>query len=290
MSQLFNTLITQPFAYVLNFILGWAGSYGLALIIFTIFTKLILLPFQVKSKKAMFEQRRLAPKLKALEKKFKDDKTKYNEAVQKLYEDEGVSPLSGCLPTLITLPIIFGLYGVITKPLSNLMHLAAGQITEIATRLALTPASNGTFNEILVAEAMKGKLGMLSDISPNLFTIDFGFLGFNLAQVPSVGHLSVIWLLPIISGVTAFLYVLISQKYAPPMQGGEQTAKMMNFTMPLISVMIGFSMPAGVTLYWIMGNLFMMAQEPLIQIYLSRRFYPDQIEAEKKSKGGKTPK
>lgn len=290
MSQLFNTFITQPFAYVLNFILGWAGSYGLALIVFTVFTKLILLPFQVKSKKAMFEQRRLAPKLKALEKKYKDDKAKHNEAVQKLYEDEGFSPLSGCLPTLVTLPIIFGLYGVITKPLTNLMRLASGQITEIATRLALTPAANGTFNEIKVAEAMKGHLASLLDISPNIFEIDFRFLGFNLAQVPSVSNFSVLWLLPIISGITAFLYVMISQKYAPPMPSGEQTAKMMNFSMPIISIMIGFSMPAGVTLYWIMGNLFMMAQEPLIQIYLQKRFYPEQLEAEKTSKGGKKSK
>ena len=290
MTQLFDTILTQPFAQVLKFILGFVGSYGLALIIFTVLTKLIMVPFQIKSKKATFDQRRLSPQIKAIEKKYKDDKVKYNEEMQKLYEQEGFNPMGGCLPTLITLPIIMGLYGVITKPLSNLMKLDAGRIAEVASRLGVEAASNGTYNEIALAEMLHGNLPRLVDISPDLFEINFGFLGFNLAETPLINNFSLLWLLPILSALTGYIYMTINQKYMPPMEGSmASTNKMMNLTMPIMSLIIGFSLPAGVTLYWITGNLFMMAQEPLLQWYLSKSYYAE-IEARDASKKSKKKK
>ena len=85
---LFNNIISRPFGWVLYQLFELVGSYGVALILFTVFSKIIMLPFQMKSKKGMMEMQRIQPKLKELEKKYKDDKEKYAIAVQKLYKDE----------------------------------------------------------------------------------------------------------------------------------------------------------------------------------------------------------
>ena len=115
-------LVTDVFAWIMQFIMTYLTSnFGLAIILFTIITKLLLFPLQLKSKKGMLDQQRIAPKMAALEKKYKNNKQKYSEEVQKLYKQEGVSMLGGCLPTLLVLVIILGLYGVIYKPVYYLM-------------------------------------------------------------------------------------------------------------------------------------------------------------------------
>ena len=103
---MFNTLITGPFGSVLNFIYSLVNNYGLAIIIFCIVCKLLLFPLTLKSKKSMFANARIQPKMQELQKKYKNDKDRYSMELQKLYKEEKVSPLAGCLPLLITMPIL----------------------------------------------------------------------------------------------------------------------------------------------------------------------------------------
>ena len=113
--------ITKPFGWLLMFLYELVNNYGLAVILFALVVKVVLLPFQMKSKRSMMRTSRLQPKLKELEKKHGANKQKYNEEVAKLYKEEGVNPMSGCLWSLIPFPIIIALFSAIRNPLTIMM-------------------------------------------------------------------------------------------------------------------------------------------------------------------------
>ncbi|MBR6113735.1 MAG: membrane protein insertase YidC, partial [Oscillospiraceae bacterium] len=132
---------------ILLFFCETFGNYGWAILAFGLLVKLIMLPFQMKSKKSMMRTSTLTPRVKELEKKYKGNQQKYQEEVSKLYKEAGVNPMSGCLWTLIPFPIIIILYRVVQKPLSNMMGLAAEEVTsltELLTNLGYFTASAGS--------------------------------------------------------------------------------------------------------------------------------------------------
>lgn len=120
-----SDLIRVPFGYLLDWLYTFTNSYGLALILFSLIVKLVLLPMSVKSKKSMLKMSRLSPQVKALEAKYGDDKQKYQLAVQQMYKEEGVSMGGGCLWSFIPLLILLPLYNVIREPITYMMHNSA---------------------------------------------------------------------------------------------------------------------------------------------------------------------
>jgi YidC/Oxa1 family membrane protein insertase len=270
---LFNNIISRPFGWVLYQLFELVGSYGVALILFTVFSKIIMLPFQMKSKKGMMEMQRIQPKLKELEKKYKDDKEKYAIAVQKLYKDEGVSMMGGCLPLLITIPIMIGLYQVVRQPLTFMFSLSGDAIRQIAGIVNVPiEGSNLSTLEIEIASKMGAFKDQLAGIIGNIRTIDFNFLGMNLARTPNfsfeAGNLIENWIL---SGATSFLYSWTAKKYQPAAADTQAGLGMMTYLMPLMSVYIAFLVPAGLGFYWIVNNILMTLQEPALNRYYTRK-------------------
>ena len=150
-----------PFAWLLRMLYHLFNNYGVALILFSLITKLILMPFTAKSKKSMMKTSRLGPKLKELEAKCGDDKMKYQQEMQALYKKEGVSPMSGCLWSLLPLVLLMALYYVIRQPMTYLMQLSADQITQIQDYMTssglveLATSGRGSYyTEIVLAQAV----------------------------------------------------------------------------------------------------------------------------------------
>lgn len=284
--NIFDFLIVKPFAFILRTIYDLVGSYGLAIIIFTILSKLIILPLTVKGKKGMAKTQKLQPKLKALEEKYKNDKQKYQEEMAKLYQQEGVSPMSGCLPTLLTLPIMMGLYWPISQPLKHLMNLTAEQITEITTRLGMS-TENMMLSEISVAQSIFENFEKVKDISPNIIPINMNFLGINLGATPSFTTFDALFLIPIISGLTSLLMTKVTTAMQERLTGTPSTNQnsMMTWMSPMLSVWIGFSLPAGLGLYWIISNVVAIIQEVLLTMYMEKVYEKEAaLEAEKQAR------
>ena len=123
--------ICVPFAWVLRTFYELTGSYGWALVLFTIVVKLITLPFQMKSKKSMMRMNLFQPKVKEIQTKYANNPTRMNEEMQLLYTQEGVNPMSGCLWSFLPFPILIALYSIIRQPLSRFMMLSKDVVTEI---------------------------------------------------------------------------------------------------------------------------------------------------------------
>lgn len=321
-------LVTDVFAAIMKFIMTFlTNNFGLAIILFTIITKVLLFPLQLKSKKGMIDQQRIAPKMAKLEKKYRNNKQKYSEEVQKLYKEEGVSMFGGCLPMLLVLVIILGLYGVIYKPVYYMMADKDKTVVQnVALQLQsdyengiyirktedssawierlnqqITVSDSGvrsasTVNELNLAQALAGNTERLKVLQPeyqNLFEIDFNFLGLDLGEQPSYSPINLLAILPVISAITAYLSSMLTQKLngnsvqSDAAASAANTSKTMLYFMPIMSLVIGFTLPAGLTLYWIVNNILSGLQEPLL-MYVAKKRYgvvePEPVKGEKKKK------
>ena len=182
--------------------------------------------------------------------------------------------MGGCLPLLITMPIMFGLYAVVRQPLTFMFGLSEDIITRIAETVGIVIQNNMTTSsmEIQIAAEMGKYVDQIHQIVPNLQIIDFNFLGINLAEVPSFTTINVLWIIPILSGVTSYFYSWIAKRYQGSAANDQAAGMngMMTIMMPLMSVWIAFVVPAGLGFYWIVNNLLMIAQEPLLQWYYTK--------------------
>lgn len=257
MQTLFN-IINIPLGWVLEFLARlFGGNFAASVFVFTLLANLAFIPLSIKSQKSSVQQTRIKPKLDELKKRYGDDKQKYSEAMQQLYQEENVSMSGGCLPMIIRLVIMMSIYWLIMSPLTYLLHIDSATVSDAATQLGL--AANAR-SELQIIEAVRNGTLNIPEIAGKLGTLNFNLFGIDLTQTPKFSFdifhdAQLIWVMPIIAFLaqmlTSVLSTLMQKKInpdAPNMMG-------MMLTMPLISLFIGFSLPGGVTFYWACSSL-----------------------------------
>ncbi len=289
---MFSTIgyyIALPFALLLRALYGLTNSYGLSLILFSLVVKIVLLPFQLKSKKSMLRMNKFQPKMKEIQEKYKNNQQKMNEELQLLYAQEGINPMSGCLWSFLPLPIMLALYSVIRQPLSRLMMLSADtveQIRSIAAGLGYAAEASGRtafYEEIQLAKFVSESFSHFTGFD-GLIPMNFTFLGIDLTQMPQsvlqneAGKFSLAglnsWaafgliLIPIISAALTFFQ---SKVTTAGNDSAAQTGRMMLFTMPLMMLWIGFTLPAALGIYWTANSVFQIIQD----LILNKKFTAD---------------
>ena len=283
-----SDLIRVPFGYLLDWLYTFTNNYGLALILFSLIVKLVLLPMSVKSKKSMLKMSRLSPQVKALEAKYGDDKQKYQLAVQQMYKEEGVSMGGGCLWSFIPLIIMLPLYYVIREPITYMMHNSRS-ISEAIVAFLQASGENLGKNAYYAQLAAAGHIGdymeelksLAVTANANLQAMNFQFLGIDLAGIPTFrfwdceGWSEIgLFLIPVVSAGLQAVSMWISQKMnnqvatnadgeqdAEAAKTANQTNMTMMLMMPLMSLWIGFSMPAAISIYWIAQAVFGAVQD-----------------------------
>lgn len=257
MQTLFN-IINKPLGWVLENIANlFGGNFAAAVFIFTLLINLILIPLSIKSQKSSVQQTRIKPKLDELKKRYGDDKVKLNEAMQKLYQEEGVSMSGGCLPMILRLVLMMSIYWLILSPLTYLTDVDKTVIAE-ATKLI---GNNARAAELAVIEAVKN--GSIN--SPEILTaannLNFNLFGINLTQTPKFGFnifggdFNINWFIPIGAFLSQMLTSVMSMGMQKKINPDAPNMAGMMLTMPLISLFIGFSVPCGVGFYWICSSL-----------------------------------
>ena len=286
-------ILMTPFSWILKQFCILFDSYGIALILFTIVIKIILFPFSLKSKKSMIQMNLLSAKQREIQQRYPNDRAKQQEEVQKLYAENGVNPMGGCLWSLIPMFILFPLYAVIRRPFKYMMGLTDSVITKVATALGWSGefATTG-MNELTLASMMnEGNLAKATAAAggASLFLINFNFLGIDLSQIPNwkFWQGGVTWssfglfLLPVISAILSLVSSIVMQKTNVMNKQQENPAtqnKTMLIMMPVMSLWIGFTLPAGLCIYWIANSALSMVQELLC----GRMLKKDYEEAQRK--------
>ena len=292
-------IILTPFAWLLMLFYDFSQNYGIALILFALVIKLVLFPFNLKGKKSMIQMNLLSSKMQQLQKQYGKDRERYNLEIQKLYEKEKVNPMSGCLWSFIPIIFLMVLYGIIREPLTYLMNVPADMIETVAEITGV--ANSGTYPQIAmlkaiadpaVLEQVKAALG---DAGAGLFSMNVEFLGINLANIPQLNFWSaeggLVWgniglfLLPLVSVGTSLLSMYVSMKTNQMNRGGEQNEQMaktnrtMMIFMPIMSLWIGFTVPAGLSIYWIAQYIFSIFQELICGRLLKKDYERARAEA-----------
>ena len=272
-------IILKPFAWLLLFLYEFFNSYGIALILFGIIVKMVLFPVTLKSKKSMIQTSMLSGKMQQLKVQYGRNPERYNMEIQKLYEKEGVNPMGGCVWSLIPMFVLIGLYAIIREPLFNMMDLPKDMIGVVAEVTGIENA--GTYPQIAMAQALNDPAVLtaaksaLGDAGSKLMGIDFSFLGMNLAEIPTWkfwdGGITLskilMFILPVVSAVISFISMKVSMatnqmnKDQATNAQVDQTSKMMTWMMPVMSLWIGFTVPAGLSVYWVVQYLVSMLQE-----------------------------
>jgi YidC/Oxa1 family membrane protein insertase len=293
---MFSTIgyyICIPFAALMRLFYNLTGSYGVAIILFTLVIKLILLPFQMKSKKGMVRMNRMSGKMEEIRKKYANNQAKMNEEMQKFYQEEGINPMSGCLWSFLPLPILLALYYIIREPIVYFMNFGgreAGQAVVEAARELIQGAgieltTNAAYEQIEIANIINSQFPDFIAQHEGWVNVNYHFLNLDLTAQPSsaFGQLSggLSWaligliLIPIISGALSFLLSKVTMGQNKMEGSAAATGKTMMWLMPLMSIYIAFIMPAALGVYWIAQSAFSIVQESIMG-----RFYTNKLEAE----------
>ena len=285
--------IAKPFGWLLMWLYELTNNYGVAVFLFALVVKVVLLYFSAKSKKSMMRQARFTPYLKELEARYEGNKQKYQEEVAKLYKEEGINPMGGCLWSLLPFPILLALYRAIRFPITIMMGVsqeAYAQIKELLTSLGFEAAGGAraaAYSQIYESQFITGNFDKFAGISDKLKQLDYGFLGLDLSQQPSFrfwqftkenGTLWSQWglfLIPVIAALLSYLQSKISTAGSPQDPQTASTSKTMLLMMPLMSLWIGFVMPGALGLYWIATSVFQ-----IIQDYILTKIFNKQLDAE----------
>ena len=203
--------------YVMKFLYGFIGNYGITIIVLTILIRAALIPLYAKQQKSMARMTELQPKINEIQQRYANDKDKMNEKLQEVYAEGGQSPLSGCLPMAIQLPIIMGLYTLLRSPLDYM---------------------TGEGAETMVMAVHEGFLWVK-----------------DLCQTDP-------WILPILAGLTTF-FTFTTQTEAPNNSAAD-TTKVMKYFFPVMIFLMGRSFPAGLALYWTVGNVVTWVQNKIL--------------------------
>ena len=294
--------LSWPFAKLMVWFYNLTGNYGLALVLFSLTINLVLAPFMAKSKKSTMRQARLQPRIQELQKRHAGNQQQLNAEMQKLYQEEGINPLSGCLWSLLPMFLIIPIYRIVIMPISRMMYASsprageavvealktyfANQGVELASsgrsafyvQIELTNLFHQSKDAALAAlRTMTDSAGNALDLS-RLIDMDMSALGLDLGATPSY---KVLWqgpytwaaiglfLIPIVSALASWLSMKVSSKMnpQPAAAGNEQSQGMMkgmNLMMPLMSIWFCYIMPASMGVYWIANSLFGMIRDVVL--------------------------
>ncbi len=295
-----SDLITVPFGYILEWLYQFTTNYGLALIIFAIIVRLVLLPITAKSKKSMMKMSRLQPRMQEIQRKYANDQQKQQEAMQQLQKEEGATMgCGGCLWSLVPMLILIPLYTVIRQPLNYMLHESAETATQIIAAMKSADPSlfgnNEFYHQLIAARHIPDFLDVIRDAGITFANentalgLNFSFLGIDLGKQPVFNIFGANWvwdwdhigafLIPVLSAGSQVLSMFLSQKAnnsvitnekgledkeAAKKAESTQQTKIMMWMMPLMSLWIGFTVPAALSLYWFIGGVVAMVENEIM--------------------------
>jgi YidC/Oxa1 family membrane protein insertase len=277
------SIILKPFALLLGWLYTITNSYGLAIILFCLIFKVILFPISIKGRKGMLDMSRLSDKQKELQQKYGRDRAKYSEELQNLYTNENVKPSGGCLWSFLPLPILMALYGIISQPFTHLMGLNKDQIAQLTNFIVGNNGGIRANAQLSIAQRVHENFSAVQANLPDIAgqiqraggPVNFNFFGVNMSATPDLLFFQKdgaftwvnisLFLVPIVSAIFAFLSMKVSMGINKRILGTttqqDATNRQMMIMQPLISLWLGFTLPAALGVYWIANSVFAILQE-----------------------------
>lgn len=281
----------NTFGYLLQLLYMVVKNYGLAIILFTVLIKLILLPLTIKQQKTMKKSSKIQDKMKVLQFKYKDDQEKMNQEMMNLYKEENINPFSGCLTGIIQIILLLSIFYLVRSPLTFMQKIPTENINTYIEQLKQEekPVSN-VYPEIdLIREYELLKEKNPEDENIDKIKIEMNFLGLDLSKIPQQNMSDyTVYIIPILYILSTFISIRLTtsmqqkqkeekeEKVIDLNTGKEelkeenemdtvmQTNKMMSWMMPLMSISIALVAPLGLALYWLINNVLMILERLIL--------------------------
>ena len=285
--------IANLFGYLLNFLYNLFNNYGIAIIVFTILLRIILIPITVSQQKSMKKNAKVQEKMKEIQKKYKNNPEKLNQETIELYKREKVSPFSGCLSSIIQIILIISVFWLVSKPLTYMKKVDSNMVNEYIEQIKTEDGKASAYPEIQIIQT---KSAEDSEVAINM-----DFLGLDLSKVPNQNLKDIkVYIIPVLYVITSFVSIkmtnnmqdkakekkkaeqqkkatenneiseekaLISEEEAKSeeaMEAMQNMTKSMNYMIPIMSITIAFIAPLGLALYWLVSNIAMIIERIII--------------------------
>lgn len=280
--------IANLFGYLLNFLYNLFNNYGIAIIVFTILLRIILIPITVSQQKSMKKNAKVQEKMKEIQKKYKNNPEKLNQETIELYKREKVSPFSGCLSSIIQIILIISVFWLVSKPLTYMKKVDSNKVNEYIEQIKTEEGKTSAYPEIQVIQT---KSAEDSEVAINM-----DFLGLDLSKVPNQNLKDItVYIIPVLYVITSFVSIKMTnnmqdkakekkkadkeKKAAENKENDEEKAliseeeaieamqdmtKSMNYMIPIMSITIAFIAPLGLALYWLVSNIAMIIERIII--------------------------
>lgn len=281
--------IASLFGYVLNFLYNLVQNYGLAIIIFTLLLKIILLPLSIKQQKAMKKNTKIQEEMQKLQVKYKNDPQMLNQEVMQLYKREKVSPFSGCLSSILQFVIFISVFYLVSRPLTYMKKVDPEVIKNYTTEMTESGESS-SYPEIKIIETK-------SQDDENV-NINMSFLGLDLSKVPMQNYKDVkVFIIPALYVLLTFVNIKImnnmtkkkdksSSVDAKALENGkddeveeeenemesmQNMTNSMNWMIPIMSVAVALIAPLGLSLYWLVSNILQLGERLVLDLISNKK-------------------
>ena len=290
------------FGYVLNFIYNLVKNYGLAIIIFSILIKLLMIPISIKQQKTMKKSTKIQKKMKEIQFKYKNNPEQLNQATMELYKSENMSPFSGCFSAIAQIILLFAVFYLVRSPLTYMKKIDDNVVNKYAKIIRENDLStNSAYPQIEIIREIDNIRNLRNNINDNedqntdlseikedeldSLYINMDFLGLNLAQVPTRSSDWKAYIIPVLYVVVSIISMRITnptkkqekqekleenedeKSLAKPEDDFDPMAQMnknMNMMFPIMYVAVALVAPLGLALYWLMNSLLMIIERLIL--------------------------
>ena len=274
------------FGYILNIINNFVGNYGLAIILFTVIVKLVMLQLSIKQQKAMKKNNKIQKQIKVLQFKYKNDPEKLNREMMELYKKENMSPFSGCFSTIIQFILLISIFYMVRFPLTYMKHIDKTQLDTYVQQMkddGMTVSQ--AYSEIdVIREIDYLKEKFPDDSNLDKISLNMQFLGLDLGKIPQQNLNDwTVYIIPVLYIISTFISMRITTSMQNKTKEKDgvidvtenkdskeennemedmmaQSNKMMSWMMPIMSVSISLVAPLGLALYWLINNVLMIGE------------------------------
>lgn len=286
------------FGYLLEFLYNLINNYGIAIILFSVIIKIILLPLSIKQQRTLKKSTELQDKMKALQFKYKNNPEKLNQEMMNLYKTENMSPFSGCLTAIVQFILLISVFYLVRSPLTFMQKIPADDINKYVTQVEEDGRQvSDVYPEIdLIRESNWLQEKNPDDESTKKLSLQMNFLGLDLSKIPQQNMSDyTVYIIPALYILSSFISIrlstsmqakqnkksnketvidgetgkeLITEEEANEMDTVMQTNKMMSWMMPIMSISIAFIAPLGLALYWLVNNILMILERLILNKFI----------------------
>lgn len=266
--------LSNVFGYILNFIYSFVQNYGLAIILFTVLIKIILLPISIKQQKTMKKTAKMQVELKEIQEKYKNDQTKANQEMMNVYKRENMSPFSGCFSSIIQIILLFAVFYLVRSPLTYMKKVDPTLIEQYRTEITESGESLTAYPEVQIVKE-KGT-------QDERVYLNMNFLGLDLSSIPNVNYKDYkVYVIPVLYVISSFVSMKLTmppkekkkedeegdtlkKEDESPEMAMQDMSKSMSYFMPIMAFSVSLVAPLGLALYWLVNNLLMILERVII--------------------------